>query len=223
MGGVLPPLWHKALGGTPSDAEIAAILAKVQADRDSHHIVYPPADLVFRALELTPPTRVRAVILGQDPYHEAGQAQGLSFSVPDGVPPPPTLVNVLAAVSADEGFPVPASGNLTRWANDGVLLLNTVLTVRQGAAWSHAGFGWQELTHRIIQVVDARPGPVVFLLWGRDAQKLGHAIDKERHIVLPAPHPSPLSAWRGFAASHPFSTANALLAARSAPPIDWRL
>jgi uracil-DNA glycosylase len=187
------------------------------------HQVYPPAEQMFQALAATPFARVRVVLLGQDPYHDEGQAHGLSFSVPPSVPPPPSLRNIFRELQADLGGELPAEGCLLPWARQGVLLLNTVLTVRAHQPHSHRGQGWEQFTDAVIRTLSQRRSGVVFLLWGRPAQAKARWIDTTRHVILAAAHPSPLSAHRGFFGSRPFSAANAALAACGQPPIEWRL
>lgn len=182
---------------------------------------YPPTADLFAALRLTPLEKVRVVILGQDPYHGQGQAHGLSFSVPDGVKLPPSLRNIYKEIAASTGTPAPASGNLTRWAKQGVLLLNTVLTVRPDAAASHQNKGWEAVTDAAIRAVSDQAEHVVFLLWGSHAQKKKALIDTKKHLVLEAPHPSPLSAHRGFLGCGHFVKANDYLAAKGFAPVDW--
>jgi len=184
---------------------------------------YPPADRVFNALALTPFDDVRVVILGQDPYHGAGQAMGLCFSVPPGVPAPPSLQNIHKELETDLGVPRPSSGDLTPWAERGVLLLNAVLTVAPGKPASHAGKGWEQFTDRAIRELSERRDGLVFLLWGRYAQQKGAIVDPARHHVLTAPHPSPYSAASGFFGCRHFSRANALLETGGASPLDWAL
>jgi len=184
---------------------------------------YPPADRVFNALALTPFDDVRVVILGQDPYHGAGQAMGLCFSVPPGVPAPPSLQNIHKELETDLGVPRPSSGDLTPWAERGVLLLNAVLTVAPGKPASHAGRGWEQFTDRAIRELSERRDGLVFLLWGRYAQQKGAIVDPARHHVLTAPHPSPYSAASGFFGCRHFSRANALLEAGGASALDWAL
>ncbi len=182
--------------------------------------MYPPAGQLFRALELTPADAVRVVLLGQDPYPSPGQAHGLCFSVPEGVPPPPSLRNILKELHEDIG--VDAAGtDLSGWARQGVLLLNVVLTVRAGEPGSHRGRGWERFTDAVIRAVSDDAGPTVFLLWGADARAKRPLIDEDPHTILTAPHPSPLSAWRGFFGSAPFSRANAALARAGRGQIDW--
>lgn len=183
---------------------------------------FPPADKVFDALRLTPFEAVRVVILGQDPYHGPGQAMGLCFSVPDGVSQPPSLQNIFRELAADLGVPAPTTGDLTPWAERGVLLLNAVLTVSPRKAGSHAGKGWERFTDRAVAELSARRDGIVFLLWGRYAQQKGEIVDRSRHHVLTAAHPSPYSASGFFGCRH-FSQANARLEADGREPIDWRL
>ena len=183
--------------------------------------VFPPMNDIFTALRLTDYDDVKVVILGQDPYHEYGQAHGLAFSVPEGVTVPPSLCNIYKELSGDLGITPPQSGCLIPWAKSGVLLLNDVLTVREGAAGSHDGIGWQYLTSRIIQLLNEREQPMVFMLWGAYARRRMELITNKRHLVLTAPHPSPLSASRGFFGCHHFSRANAFLVANGMEPVDW--
>ena len=185
--------------------------------------VYPPTDQVFAALHLTPYADTRVVILGQDPYHGPGQAHGLCFSVADGVALPPSLVNIYKELSDDLGVAPPDHGNLTAWARQGVLLLNTTLTVRRGAAASHQGRGWETFTDEVIGAVNAKPHRVVFILWGAHARRKKALVDTTRHTIIESAHPSPLSAHNGFFGSKPFSRTNAALVAAGLEPIDWRL
>ena len=182
---------------------------------------YPPAASIFRAFDLCPFPSVRVVIIGQDPYHEPGQAQGLCFSVGEGVPVPPSLENIYKELHRDLGKPIPASGNLIRWAEQGVLLLNATLTVEAHRAGSHQNKGWEELTDAAIAALNRQRDNLVFMLWGSYAQRKGQYIDRKRHLVLTAPHPSPLSAYRGFMGCGHFSAANRYLTAHHQPPIDW--
>jgi len=185
--------------------------------------IYPDMHDIFNALRYTAYRDVKAVILGQDPYHGAGQAHGLCFSVKKGVTPPPSLVNIFAELNNDLGIEAPGHGELTDWAKQGVLLLNTVLTVREGQAASHKGQGWEQLTDRIITLLNDRPQPIVFLLWGAHAKAKRELITAPQHKVLTAAHPSPLSAYNGFFGCRHFSAANAFLSASGANPIDWRI
>ena len=185
-------------------------------------VIYPRGSEYFAALNTTPLDRVKVVILGQDPYHGPGQAHGLCFSVREGVSPPPSLLNIFREISDDLGVPDQfPHGCLTRWAEQGVLLLNSVLTVERYRAGSHQGKGWESFTDRIIEVLSLRPQPCVFLLWGSHAQKKGSMIDQYRHLVLQSSHPSPLSAHRGFFGCRHFSRSNEFLSAHGMTPIDW--
>lgn len=219
----MDPSWLEAVGDeleTPAMQELRAFLAaEVAAGRG----FFPPGRLVFNALRLTPLEAVRVVILGQDPYHGRGQAMGLAFSVPAGVTPPPSLRNIFVELETDLGLPAPATGDLTPWAERGVLLLNSVLTVSPGAPASHAGKGWEAFTDRVIAELSARREGIVFLLWGRYAQQKGAIVDPTRHHVLTAAHPSPYSASNGFFGCRHFSRANALLESGGRPRVDWRL
>lgn len=193
------------------------------AEERARGAVYPPADDVFAALHLTPLADVKVLILGQDPYHGPGQAHGLCFSVRPGVPPPPSLVNIFTELHSDLGIDAPAGGDLTPWARQGVLLLNTTLTVRAHQAASHQGKGWETFTDQVIRAVDDKPERVVFVLWGAAARRKKDLVDTSRHTIIESPHPSPLSAHRGFFGSRPFSRANEALVAAGREPVDWRL
>jgi uracil-DNA glycosylase len=182
---------------------------------------FPPAGQIFRAFDLCPFDKVRVVIIGQDPYHDVNQAHGLCFSVQDGVPAPPSLVNIYKELQRDLGKPIPSSGNLTHWAEQGVLLLNATLTVEAHKAGSHQGKGWEELTDAAIQALNRQREHIVFMLWGSYAQRKGQFIDRRRHLVLTAVHPSPLSAYRGFIGCGHFSQANAYLQQHGLSPIVW--
>lgn len=182
---------------------------------------YPPGNLIFNAFNLCPFDSVKVVILGQDPYHEPGQAQGLCFSVNDGVAFPPSLVNIFKEIQADMGTPVPQSGSLVRWAQQGVLLLNATLTVRQHAAGSHQKHGWEEFTDAVISTLSRDGNNIVFILWGSYAQSKAPLIDPRRHLILRSPHPSPLSAHRGFFGNHHFSLANQYLKEHGKEEIKW--
>ncbi|MEK4027664.1 uracil-DNA glycosylase [Pseudobacillus sp. FSL P4-0506] len=185
--------------------------------------IYPNMDDIYNALRYTAYKDVKVVILGQDPYHGPGQAHGLSFSVKPDVPVPPSLRNIFKELHSDLGCPIPHNGYLVPWAEQGVLLLNTVLTVRQGEAHSHQGKGWEQLTDRIISLISSREKPVVFILWGKPAQKKLVLIDEKKHCIIQAPHPSPLSASRGFFGSRPFSKANECLERFGEEPIHWEI
>ena len=183
--------------------------------------VYPPGKLIFNAFNLCPFHQTKVVIIGQDPYHGPGQAHGLCFSVNDGVPFPPSLQNIFKEIKSDLGIEIPTSGNLTRWAEQGVLMLNATLTVRAHQAGSHQRKGWEEFTDAAIRELATRRENIVFILWGSYAQKKGAFIDRSRHLVLTSPHPSPLSAYQGFFGNHHFSTANRYLAEHGKSEIKW--
>ena len=190
----------------------------------AHTTVYPAAENIFAAFAACPAAGIRAVILGQDPYHEPGQAMGLAFSVPQGERLPPSLRNIFTELHTDLGLPQPSGGDLTPWAERGVLLLNTVLTVGRGAANSHAAWGWQRFTDAVLAAMAALPQPVAFVLWGTQAQKKRPLLQSAApRLVLCAPHPSPLSSYRGFFGSRPFSQINAFLQENGEQPVDWRL
>jgi uracil-DNA glycosylase len=219
----LEPSWAAALADELSTPWMDELRAFLVVERAAGHAVYPPMPQLFNAFARTPFDAVRVVVVGQDPYHGAGQAMGLSFSVPRGVPVPPSLRNMFAEIEDELGIPRPSHGDLTYWADQGVLLLNTSLTVRANEAGSHAGRGWERLTDAAIQALaEAREG-LVFLLWGSHARRKAAMIDPARHLVLEAPHPSPLSAHRGFFGSAPFSRTNAALAEAGRDPIDWSI
>lgn len=187
----------------------------------SQKIIYPPASLIFNAFNLCPFTNLKAVIIGQDPYHGPGQAHGLCFSVRDGVDFPPSLVNIFIEIEQDLGFSQPISGNLERWAKQGVLLLNSIMTVREHQAGSHQGKGWEQFTDSVIGAINGEKKNIVFFLWGSYAQKKGETIDRSRHLVLESVHPSPLSASRGFFGNNHFSRCNDFLKSKGIGPIDW--
>lgn len=214
--------WNPVLRAELTQPYWAELQAFVRDER-GRHTVYPPPEQVFAALHLTPYAATRVVILGQDPYHGPGQAHGLCFSVADGVAPPPSLVNIFRELHDDVGVAPPGHGDLSAWARQGVLLLNTTLTVRRGAAASHQGKGWETFTDRVISAVAAKPHPVVFILWGNPARRKKALVDTGRHTIIESAHPSPLSAHNGFFGSRPFSRANRALAAAGLEPIDWSL
>ena len=199
------------------------ILQQFVADERAQGPVFPPHDQVFAALHLTPYAEVKVLILGQDPYHGPRQAHGLCFSVPHGVPQPPSLQNIFAELRDDLGIEPPSHGNLEGWARRGVLLLNAFLTVRARQAASHRSAGWETFTDEVIRAVSAKPERVVFILWGAFARRKKSLVDLTRHVVIESAHPSPLSAHNGFFGSRPFSGANAALAAADRQPIDWSL
>tara|TARA_Y100001949_G_scaffold124421_1_gene106204 strand:- start:23497 stop:24192 length:696 start_codon:yes stop_codon:yes gene_type:complete len=195
----------------------------LRREKAAGKVIYPPGPLIFSALNSTPLEQVRVVILGQDPYHGAGQAHGLCFSVQPGVAPPPSLQNIFKELKRDLNLDVPSHGYLQYWADQGVLMLNTSLTVEQGMAGSHAKMGWQRLTDRIIEVISEKRSDVVFLLWGAHAQSKAKLIEPTRHLLLKSVHPSPLSAHRGFIGNGHFSRTNQFLKQRGLEPIDWTL
>src|ERR1044071_4745844 len=219
--------WRERLGSEFAQPYMAELKRFLLAERERGKRIFPKGANWFRALDLTPPEEVRVVILGQDPYHGPGQAHGLCFSVPRDVRPPPSLVNIYKELESDLGIPRPAHGFLEHWAKQGVLLLNSVLTVEMGRAASHRERGWERFTDAVIRAVAARPDPVVFMLWGSYAQKKAAFVRSVEqgghHLVLKAPHPSPLSAHAGFFGCRHFSRANAFLVSRGLPPIDWAL
>ncbi|WP_111657124.1 uracil-DNA glycosylase [Isoalcanivorax indicus] len=215
--------WKQQLAAEFDSGYMQALRAFLRDQKRQGKVIYPPGPLMFNAFNSTPFDAVRVVILGQDPYHGPGQAHGLSFSVPEGVPPPPSLVNIFKEIHRDLGLPIPGHGCLQRWAEQGVLLLNAVLSVEQRQAASHQGRGWERFTDRAIERLNAGREGLVFLLWGSYAQKKGNLIDRQRHLVLTAPHPSPLSAHRGFIGCGHFSRVNEYLMDRGEAPIDWRL
>lgn len=216
--------WRPYLQAELTAPYFEALCKRVDAARDTAEI-YPPAGREFFALQATPPERVRAVILGQDPYHEPRQAFGLAFAVQRGTALPPSLRNIYRELQDDLGIAPAAHGDLTAWAEQGVLLLNTVLTVERGKANSHAAWGWQRFTDAVISATAALPHPIVYILWGAQAQKKAALLHDRAAptLILNAPHPSPLSSYRGFFGSRPFSQTNAFLQAHGASPIDWKL
>ena len=219
-----PKTWESIINDEREKAYFQSVLAFVEQQRNSGKTVYPPQEQVFSAFDMTPFESVRVVILGQDPYHGANQAHGLAFSVLPGVKIPPSLRNMYKELAQDiEGFEIPSHGYLDTWASQGVLMLNTVLTVEEAKAHSHAKCGWETFTDTIISELNQRSEPIIFLLWGAHAQKKGQAIDADKHHVLVAPHPSPLSARRGFFGCQHFSMTNELLSSINQQPIDWTL
>jgi uracil-DNA glycosylase len=218
----LPSAWSRVLADEFSQPDLADLRAFVDQERQRYS-VYPPAKDVFAALALTPYSRVRVLLLGQDPYHQPDQAHGLCFSVRPGVKPPPSLVNIFKELHDDTGCPIPEHGHLEAWAKQGILLLNTVLTVRANEPHSHRGRGWERFTDAVLRKVNESSQPVVFVLWGKPAQEKIPLIDGTRHTILQAAHPSPLSANRGFLGSRPFSAINAALRRYGHQEIDWCL
>lgn len=216
----MEPGWKTALEAEFSEPYFASLASFVREEYKSQ-TCYPPGGLIFNAFEHCPLSEVRVVIIGQDPYHGPGQANGLSFSVADGVPFPSSLRNIFKEVQSDLGFDVPESGNLERWAKQGVLLLNAMLTVRANQAGSHRGKGWEQFTDAVVQAINDHRENAVFLLWGKYAQQKGRRIDREKHYVLESPHPSGLSAHRGFFGNKHFSQANNYLLRHKQQPIHW--
>ena len=213
--------WLKELQVELDSPYMAALKTFLQSERDVEKLIYPKASEWFYALNSTPLDKVRVVILGQDPYHGEGQAHGLSFSVPQGVKPPPSLVNIFKELKSDLGFSPPSHGNLESWATQGVLLLNSVFTVEAGKAASHQGKGWERFTDAIVRVLNNQPHPIAFVLWGSYAQKKAAFVDRSRHLIISSVHPSPLSAYNGFFGSKPFSKINAFLASQGETEIHW--
>lgn len=217
------PSWKPYLDPEFNLPYMQQLKAYLKQRKEAHVAIYPHSSNWFHALEMTPLEQVKVVIIGQDPYHQAGQAHGLCFSVRPGVRIPPSLQNIYKELAADVGFKPVNHGFLDSWARQGVLLLNAVLTVEDSKAAAHRGKGWEEFTDRIIDLVNTHCENVVFLLWGSYAQKKGAHIDQNKHLVLKSPHPSPLSAHRGFFGNHHFSTANNYLAEHGREPINWQL
>ncbi len=221
----MPPIsgsWEKALKGEFSKDYYKKLFVKIQEEYQTRTI-YPPADDIFNAFHFTPLEEVKVVILGQDPYHEPGQAHGLCFSVKPQVPIPPSLVNIYKELEDDLGCYIPNNGYLEKWARQGVLMLNTVLTVRAHQANSHKDLGWEQFMDAAIRVLAEQDRPMVFVLWGKPAQRKKEMIHNPKHLILESPHPSPLSAYRGFFGSRPFSRINAYLEQNGLEPIDWQI
>lgn len=219
----IDPEWKAVLGDEFTQPYMKELKEFLRQEAAAGKKVYPRGPDIFNAFNHTPYSKVKVVILGQDPYHGPGQAHGLSFSVRDGVPPPPSLKNIFKEIHADLGLPIPKTGNLTPWADQGVLLLNTVLTVQEAHAGSHRKRGWEKFTDRVIQVLNDRPDPIVFILWGAFAQSKQEMISSPPHAIIKSAHPSPLSAHNGFLGSKPFSKTNAYLKKWGKEPIDWSL
>lgn len=214
--------WYEALKGEFKKPYYKKLFDTVNQEYKTQRI-FPPANDIFNAFHLTPLKEVKVVILGQDPYHNYGQAHGLCFSVRKGVQVPPSLVNIYQELHDDLGCSIPNHGCLTKWAEQGVLMLNTVLTVRAHQANSHRGIGWEEFTDAAIQVLNTQDRPMVFILWGAPAQKKEKMLNNPQHLILKAPHPSPLSAYRGFFGSKPFSQTNEFLKKHGVAPVDWQI
>lgn len=216
--------WADAIGREKQQPYFQKIIQQVNTERQSGQIIYPPAHDVFNAFRYTEFNRVKVVIIGQDPYHNENQAHGLAFSVQQGVEIPPSLKNIYKELASDiDGFQIPNHGCLKKWADEGVLLLNTVLTVKAHLAHSHKDIGWETFTDKVIEVLNQHRENLVFLLWGNPAQKKGSKIDTARHLVLKAAHPSPLSAHRGFFGCRHFSQTNQYLKDKGISPIDWQV
>lgn len=215
--------WKEVLHNEFSKPYFQQITAHLKTEKATGATIYPPGPLIFNAFDKTPFDNVKVVLLGQDPYHGKGQAMGLSFSVPDGVKPPPSLENIFKELHSDIGMPIPHTGNLTKWAEQGVFLLNAILTVRAKEPASHQKIGWQQFTDRVIQILSDEKEGVVFLLWGKFAQEKQVLIDATKHHILKAAHPSPYSADKGFFGCRHFSKTNQLLAKEGKDPIDWSL
>lgn len=215
--------WKEMLKHEFTKPYFLQVATHLKTERATGATVYPPGNLIFNAFNTTPFDEVKVVILGQDPYHGTGQAHGLSFSVPDGVPPPPSLVNIYKELNKDIGLPIPKTGNLTKWAKQGVFLLNAILTVRANEPASHAKIGWMDFTDAVIKKISAEKKGVVFLLWGKFAQEKQVLIDETKHSVLKAAHPSPFSADKGFFGCKHFSRTNKLLMDQGMDAIDWAI
>ncbi len=213
--------WKEALKHEFTKPYFLQVAAHLKTEKATGATVFPPGSMIFHAFNQTPFNAVKVVILGQDPYHNPGQAHGLSFSVPDGIAPPPSLVNIYKELHADIGIPIPKTGNLTKWAQQGVLLLNAVLTVRANEPASHAKFGWMDFTDAVIRKLSEEKEGIVFLLWGKFAQEKQVLVDETKHHVLKAAHPSPFSADKGFFGCKHFSRTNELLKAQQLEPINW--
>jgi uracil-DNA glycosylase len=221
--GQLHPSWQAIIGQEFNQPYMQKLRDFLTQEKAGGKIIYPPSPLIFNAFNHTSFEQVRVVIVGQDPYHGDGQAHGLSFSVPVGVKPPPSLANIFKEIHADLGIKMSGKGDLSAWAAQGVLLLNATLTVEQGKAGSHQNRGWERFTDAAIAALNTHRENLVFVLWGGYAQKKGAAIDKKRHLILQSAHPSPLSAHRGFFGNHPFSHINQYLQQHGQAPIDWQL
>jgi uracil-DNA glycosylase len=219
----LPPCWLSVLGEEFTQPYMKELKAFLAIEKENRKIIYPKGENIFKAFELTPFDNVKVVILGQDPYHGPNQAHGLCFSVQVGVDKPPSLLNIFKEIERDLKIPINKHGCLESWAKQGVLLLNSVLTVQQGMAASHQGKGWERFTDKVIEVINKKHEGVVFLLWGSYAQKKGAFIDRQKHLVLTSVHPSPLSAHRGFIGNGHFSKTNHYLVKHGKTPINWSL
>jgi uracil-DNA glycosylase len=219
----IEPAWKEALKTEFTKPYFLQIITFLRSEKMARKTIYPPGSLIFNAYNTTPIDKVKVVILGQDPYHGPGQAHGLCFSVSDGITPPPSLVNIYKELNSDIGMPIPAHGNLTKWAEQGVFLINASLTVQAASPMSHAKIGWAEFTDATIRRISELRENVVFLLWGKFAQEKQSLIDETKHLVLKAAHPSPLSAYNGFLGCKHFSKTNDYLLKNELTPIDWTL
>jgi uracil-DNA glycosylase len=219
----IEPSWKEVLSKEFNRSYFQQISAHLKFEKATKAIIFPPGKLIFNAFEKTPFNNLKVVVLGQDPYHGPGQAHGLSFSVPDGVKPPPSLVNIFKELKKDIGMEIPTTGNLTPWAEQGVLLLNAVLTVRANEPASHAKIGWMDFTDAVIQKISNEKKGIVFLLWGKFAHEKQILIDATKHHILKAAHPSPFSADKGFFGCKHFSKTNELLMHQGIEPINWKL
>ena len=219
----LDETWLEVLAPEFSQPYMQELKKFLQQEKQSKEVIYPESDKIFNAFNLTPFDEVKVVILGQDPYHGAGQAHGLSFSVPDGITPPPSLKNIFKELHADIGVKINNNGNLTAWATQGVLLLNSVLSVRHKQPASHKERGWEQFTDAVIDKLNIYHAQLVFMLWGSYAQNKGKLIDRNKHLVIESPHPSPFAAHRGFFGSKPFSKTNAYLSEHDKQTINWQV
>jgi uracil-DNA glycosylase len=215
--------WKIALKNEFSKPYFLEAVTFLKTEKALGKVIYPPGSLIFNAFNITPFDKVKVVLLGQDPYHGKGQAHGLSFSVPHGIKPPPSLINIFKELNADTGAPIPAHGNLTKWAEQGVLLLNACLSVRENDPLSHSRIGWIDFTDSVISRISTAKKKVVFMLWGKFAQEKQALIDETKHLVLKAAHPSPYSANNGFFGCRHFSKTNEYLVSNGIDPIDWAL
>jgi uracil-DNA glycosylase len=215
--------WKEVLNAEFSKPYFEQLILHIKTEKAQGKVIYPPGSLIFNAFDKTPFSKIKVVILGQDPYHGPGQAHGLCFSVPFGIPPPPSLVNIFKELKDDIGLNIPNHGNLEKWATQGVFLLNASLTVRAGEPMSHSKIGWATFTDTVIKKISEEKNNVVFILWGKFAQDKKVLIDETKHFVLKSAHPSPLSAYAGFFGNRHFSKTNEYLAAHGTDPIDWSL
>ena len=219
----IEPSWKEVLKSEFNKTYFQQIVLHIKTEKTQGKIIYPPGSLIFNAFNKTPIAGIKIVILGQDPYHGPGQAHGLCFSVPDGIAPPPSLINIFKELNEDTGMPIPRTGDLTPWAEQGVFLLNASLTVRAGEPMSHAKIGWAEFTDTVIRKISELKKHVVFLLWGKFAQEKRLLIDESKHLILKAAHPSPLSAYAGFFGCKHFSRANDYLIKKGIDAVDWKI